>query len=748
MNFRLFACTVLLLAIMQSCSSRKEALPVEELVERISPQFSGDILFEQMNSPSGKDLFELESLDNGKIMIRGNNQNSMAVGLGHYLKYYCNTSVSWFADQAVELPEVLPAVPEKVSKEANVDQRFFLNYCTFSYTTPWWEWRDWERLIDWMALNGINTSLAITGQEAIWHKVWSDFGLTDEQIRSYFTGPTHIPFHRMSLLDKWDAPLPQSWMDHEVALQKQIVARERELGIKPVLQAFSGHVPRELKEIYPDAHIQKLGDWVGFDSLYHSYFLDPMDTLFPVIQSAFLKEQTRQYGTDHIYGADPFVEIKPPSWDLDFLDRVSKTIYESMTATDPEAEWLQMAWVFYFDKEWSGERINSYINAVPEGKMTLIDYFCEIEEIWKSTESFFGQPYYWCYLGNFGGNTMLAGNIKDVNQRIDNALQHGGANLAGIGSTLEALDDNPLVYEFVFEKVWGSGEVDLQAWMEDWADRRHGSADENAREAWQILYDRVYSKMPRLAHGTATNGRPAFTGYGHKHWDGVVEMIRSLDENFDISTTELFMAWELLLEAENTSREVYQYDVVNLGRQVLADHFLVLRDCFTANCESGDIEAMRASGAKMIELLNDLDRLLATQKNFMLGHWLADARSFGNDEMEAAYYEKNARNILTTWGEKNSSLIDYANRNWAGLTRDYYSGRWKIFVDEAIASVERGDALDETAFVEKVADFEWNWIEGNQRYMVDPEEDPVAVARELSQKYHGEIVNVKWPNRQ
>ncbi|MBQ0088451.1 MAG: alpha-N-acetylglucosaminidase N-terminal domain-containing protein, partial [Prevotellaceae bacterium] len=35
-----------------------------------------------------KDFFELYS-NNNKIIIEGNNANSMAVGLSHYLKYYC-----------------------------------------------------------------------------------------------------------------------------------------------------------------------------------------------------------------------------------------------------------------------------------------------------------------------------------------------------------------------------------------------------------------------------------------------------------------------------------------------------------------------------------------------------------------------------------------------------------------------------------------------------------------------------------
>jgi len=54
-----------------------------------------------------------------------------------------------------------------VRQEYRFDKRFFLNYCTFSYAILWWRWDDWERFIDWMALNGINMPLAIAEQEAV-----------------------------------------------------------------------------------------------------------------------------------------------------------------------------------------------------------------------------------------------------------------------------------------------------------------------------------------------------------------------------------------------------------------------------------------------------------------------------------------------------------------------------------------------------------------------------------------------------
>ena len=50
--------------------------------------------------------------------------------------------------------------------------RYHMNVCTFGYTYAFWQWPQWEKHIDWMALNGINLPLAFVGQEAIWERVY------------------------------------------------------------------------------------------------------------------------------------------------------------------------------------------------------------------------------------------------------------------------------------------------------------------------------------------------------------------------------------------------------------------------------------------------------------------------------------------------------------------------------------------------------------------------------------------------
>ena len=283
---------------------------IYQLIERILPGKSSRFIIEDLIKNEGTEVFELSS-NSGKILIKGTDDLAIAKAFGWYLSNYCDTRVSWYKDDQVTAPETLPMIDTLITHECRFEKRFILNYCTFGYTMLWWQWDDWERFIDWMALNGINMPLAITGQEAIWLEVWKDFGMTDDQIRAYFTGPAHLPWHRMGNLDGFLGPLPQSYINDQFELQEKILKRERSFGMTPVLPAFAGHVPKAIKEKYPDAKITSMGSYdVGKE--YEAFFLDPMDPLFIKIQQKFLTAQTKYFGTDHFYGADPFNEMDPP----------------------------------------------------------------------------------------------------------------------------------------------------------------------------------------------------------------------------------------------------------------------------------------------------------------------------------------------------------------------------------------------------------------------------------------------------
>lgn len=725
-QLKFFYCLLLLLLSKNICFAvPSDTDPIHSLVHRIVPAYETHLEFQNIPSENGKDVFELEG-HNGKVIIRGNNFNSMAVGLNYFLKYYCLTEVSWYKDDTVQVPAIMPSVAGKVRRLARVKKRFFFNYCTFGYTMPWWKWEDWERCIDWMALNGVNMPLATTGEEAIWYKVWEKFGLNNEQICNYFTGPAYLPWHRMANIDRWEGPLPKSWINNQLKLQKKILARERELSMTPVLPAFAGHIPEVLKEKFPSAKITSLGDWGGFDKKYHSYFLDPLDSLFGVIQTAYLKEQTRLLGTDHIYGTDPFNEVTPPSWEPEYLSSVSKTIYKTMEDADPKATWLQMTWLFYIDKkDWTNPRMEAFLKGVPQNKMALLDYFAENTEVWKMTDKYYGQPYIWCYLGNFGGNTMLAGNLEEVEKRMENTFKNGGQNLLGVGSTLEGFDVNPIMYEYVFEKVWSAGAVDVQKWVNKYSARRIGKNNENEKAAWDTLFKTAYTSPTVLGQSTLTNAQPSFTGHGN--W--------TTDPKIDYQNSDLMKAWGLLLKVLHPERDAYKYDIVNIGRQVLGNYFSVLRDKFTSDYNLKNIVALKKDKSQMLVLFDDMDKLLSTESSFLLGRWLQQAKDFGVNESEKKYYEHDARTIITTWGTKGQSLNDYANRSWAGLMKTYYKERWKMFMDQAISAAEKKLAFDEQDFYQRAINFEIEWTNKNDIYPDKPSGNAIQIAKYLYEKY-------------
>ena len=707
---------------MTACSSKdSDVLVVEQLTHRLIPEYADQFVF-KVAPEKDKDYYSLESKD-GKICISGNNANSMAAGLNYYLKYYCLTTVSWYADIPVEMPEVLPMVKEPVTVEAKVDNRFFLNYCTYGYSMPFWQWHDWERLIDWMALNGVNMPLAITGQEAVWYKVWQKMGLTDEEIRSYFTGPVYLPWHRMANIDGWNGPLPMEWLDSQAELQKKILARERELNMTPVLPAFAGHVPAALKRIYPDANIQYLGKWAGFDDSYRCHFLNPEEPLFAEIQKSFLEEQEKMFGTDHIYGVDPFNEVDPPSWEPEYLAQVSSDMYKTLTAADPEAVWLQMTWMFYHDRDlWTAPRIKALLTGVPQGKMALLDYHCENVELWQTTEKFHGQPYIWCYLGNFGGNTTLTGNVKESGKRLDNALVNGGDNLKGIGSTLEGLDVQQFPYEYIFEKAW-TIDKDDQRWVDCLADRHVGAVSDSVREAWHILYDDVFVQVPRTL-GILPGYRPQM---GNNH-------DRRTSNEYD--NAELLRVWKLLLDEPSCHRDAYNIDIITVGRQVMGNYFLEVKRDFDASYKKRNIPELKVKAAEMREILNDLELLNAFHLHASLDKWIDDARSLGTTDEAKNYYEKNARNLITTWG---GSLNDYASRGWAGLLKNYYAGRWDIYFDAVIGAVERGVALDNDALNKQLAAFEQEWVNSTTPVQIERKGTLLDTSRRLLEKYEGKI---------
>ncbi len=683
------------------------------LVKRLLPKHADKFSFEVIQSDNGSDVFELET-KNGKVIIRGNTGISMAMGLNWYLKYYCSCNVSWSGNN-LALPKELPAVKGVFRKVSWAKQRYFLNYCCFGYSLPWWDWAQWEQLIDWMALNGINAPLAVTGQEATWQAVCKRLGLDDKQITEFLAGPPYLPFGWMGCLDGWGGPLPQSWIDRHEKLGRQILARERELGMTPVQQGFTGHVPAALKTKYPDAKMHPI-HWIEWTT----YLVDPLDPLFQKVADIFMGEQTKRFGTDHIYAADTFIEMRPPSGDLKYLENMSKAIYNGMGKNDPDAVWVLQTWIFLNQRQfWTQPRIKAFLGAVSDEKMLCLDLACEDRPQWSRTQAFCGKPWLWCNVQNYGRNVHLGGALEKNNAGLMSAKRNpDSGKLMGVGFVNEGLGYNPVAYDLMFEMAWRNEGVDLAEWIKGYAGYRYGQSNPDAQRAWAALKDTVYAAPFRtrsIIDHSPTLGPARGAPY---------------------DTIRLASAWHHLLSASGSLGKVdtYRFDLVNVARQVLSNHATTLQHKVCEAYKKKDAEAFQGASDAFLQLMLDMDELLATREEFLLGSNLEDAKRWGTTPEEKAVFEWNARRVLTLWG-KTTRIDDYARKEWSGMISGYYHARWKRCLDEVSKALKAGKPFDSSTFNRELRKWMVDWSDAKEIYPAEPRGDSVAIAKKLWAKY-------------
>ncbi|OZI05974.1 alpha-N-acetylglucosaminidase [Siphonobacter sp. BAB-5385] len=731
------SCSSLLLAGVLSISAAWAQLNVQasrQLIQRVIPKHHSAFTVEALPSASDENVFEVESTK-GKIVLRGNNGVAVASALYHYLTEYAHCQVTWNGTN-LNLPSPLPKVPTKVSKRSPYQYRYYLNYCTFNYSMSWWDWPRWQREIDWMALHGINMPLAITGEEYTWNEVYKDMGFTKEDLQDFFSGPAYFSWFWMGNLDGWGGPLPQSWMDSHKTLQEQIVKRERELGMKPVLPAFTGHVPAAFRKKYPQAKL-KATNWTnGFAD---TYILDSEDPLFAEIGKKFLEKQTKLFGTDHLYSADTFNENEPPTDDPAYLSELSKRIYEGMRQADPKAVWVMQGWLFYSDRKfWKAPQIEALLKAVPDDGMILLDLATEIEPVWKRTEAFHGKPWIWNMLNNFGGNVNLFGRMEGVAANPAKDLNDPKAGkLVGIGLTMEAIEQNPVIYELMMQHTWQRDAIELDSWLAKYARNRYRSTNPKLLEAWQVLRSTVYNgKDIRDGAESIVTGRPTF--------DSTTIWTRT---KLNYPPAELLPAWDLFTEAaqQGVDSDGFRYDLVDVTRQVLANYALIVQKQWKTAYQKKDQAAFARYSKDFLDLISDMDQLLASRKDFMLGPWLKDARSWGTNAEEKALYEQNARDLITLWGDANSPLHEYSNRQWSGLLNDFYKPRWEQFFQLLTKSLQSNQQPDLQAFDQHIRQWEWQWVKKQNPFPATEKGNSIQLSVSMHKKYRERLSQAYRP---
>ncbi|CAN8256438.1 unnamed protein product [Cochlearia groenlandica] len=753
------------------------------LLQRLIPTHihSFDLRIISKDACGGSSCFIIENYDGLKqigpeIVVKGTTGVEIASGLHWYLKYKCNAHVSWDKTGGIQVASVprpgrLPRLDSnRILIRRPVPWNYYQNVVTSSYSYVWWDWERWEREIDWMALQGINLPLAFTGQEAIWVKVFKRFKIRKEDLDDYFGGPAFLAWARMGNLHAWGGPLSKNWLRDQLLLQKHILSRMLELGMTPVLPSFSGNVPSALRKIYPEANITRLDNWntVDGDSRWCcTYLLHPSDPLFIDIGEAFIQQQIEEYGEiTNIYNCDTFNENTPPTSEPEYISSLGAAVYKAMSKGNKNAVWLMQGWLFSSEsKFWKPSQMKALLHSVPFGKMIVLDLFADVKPIWNTSAQFYGTPYIWCMLHNFGGNIEMYGTLDSISSGPVDARVSENSTMVGVGMCMEGIEHNPVVYELMSEMAFRDEKVDVQKWLKSYARRRYMKANYKVEAAWEIFYRTIYNCTDGIAdHNTdfivkLPDWYPSSSVQGESNkmdsymisTDSYETKRRFLfqDNSSDLpkahlwySTEEVIKALRLFLEAgENLLGSLtYRYDLVDLTRQVLSKLAnQVYIEAVTAFVKK-DIGSLRRLSEKFLGIIKDIDGLLASDDNFLLGTWLESAKKLARNSNERKQYEWNARTQVTMWYDSKdvnqSKLHDYGNKFWSGLLKDYYLPRATLYFSEMLKSLENKKKLEVEKWRREWIATSHKWQQSSSEvYPVKAKGDALAISRHLMRKY-------------
>ncbi|KAI6024233.1 glycoside hydrolase family 89 protein [Pisolithus marmoratus] len=740
-----------------SASNNANVEGLYNLVNRRIPQHAGAFRFTLTSgNATAFDTFTLRdvtSQDDGcdtQIDIECTSISACARGLYTYVTEFGGVDIWWTGSRLDQITHPLPVVGTPITRSSVVRYRYFFNTVTFSYTTAFYAFEDWELLLDWMALRGINLPLAWVGYEYILVEVFREAGLSDADITGFLSGPAFQAWNRFgNIQGSWTGELPRQWIDDQFALQKKLVSRMVELGMTPVLPSFTGFVPRTFAALYPNASVVVGSQWDGFPPTYTSdSFLEPFDPLFATLQKSFIDKQTAAYGNvSHIYTLDQYNENNPYSGDLSYLANITSATFASLKSADPQATWLMQGWLFFISATfWTNERVQAYLGGVPgNDSMIILDLYSEAQPQWQRLDSYFGKQWIWCQLHDFGGNQGMEGNFANVTVVPIEALSSPGSTMVGMGLTPEGLEGNELVYDALLDQAWSSNALDRAAYVSSWASRRYYTPNlpSVAVDAWQLLSSTVYSNTDPSSQATVKSIlelEPALTGLINRTLHDSIPTLVFYDTN-----TTIVPALKMLIEAGYESEELtsvpeYQYDLVDITRQLLANRFIeIYQSLITVyNSSTSTEDDVSRVAVFLQQLLSDLDRVLLTNSHFLFSKWIGAAKAWSSGNATiSSYLEYNARNQISLWGPT-GQINDYASKQWGGLVSGYYARRWGSFVQYLVETKKDGMAYNATMVSDMMLEIGEEWdkqVSDSGEAYVGPTENGWVVVQHMVAKY-------------
>lgn len=695
------------------------------------------------NTPNIADIFELRDCEsvnglnhyevfceNEKIIICGDCKISQALGYYAYLKKYCGANLSHCGNKKLDINNA-PLFDGKLEKTVKQQKRAYLSYSALGYSCAFWSWEDWEREIDFMAMNGVNLPLSVVGSEAVWYYTLRSLRYSEVGALEYLSGPAFWPWQISGCLAGYFSLTDEKYIESRLELGKKIIERELELGMTPIQQAFSGIVPQSITKLFPSAKLKMVSSWRNFPIAFR---IEPTDPVFKKLFLAFLEKQRQLFGTHHYYACDLFHENEPLPKKIqgDRLWKTGRAVDMILKDFDPDSVWVMQ----------SSSVREPVVKAVPKGRLLILDTDSSKH---TETEEFWGHDFILGTVHSHGDRNSLHGNIHTLGKSAETALSI--ENCLGTGIFTEGLNQNPLFYDFAFEMLTESADINIEEWLRNYAYRRYGSNEACLADAVLLLSESCYgSNSPEREPASIVCARPA-TELTHAAPGDEIQPY--------YSDKALLDAVKLLLSSHNAKKDGYVFDVCDVTRQLLSNHAAVLYRKAMKGFNEKDVKLFERSSNAFLKICCELDELLQTVPELTLHEHLKQAGSTALSDKDKQNFELNLLTQITVWGPiANSVNYDYAWKEWGGLIGTYYVKRWQSFFERlAYEFPKRGSRFSTTTrkqidgrnvyrgnqFYKSYADFEKKWLStANPDAPTDT--DTLQLAASLAEKYKKSIL--------
>lgn len=648
--------------------------------------------------------FRLEDAGS-QIQVTAPTGVDLAAGVNYYLKYFCNVCISQYARQTQMPFEPVP-VGQPIHKTTRARVRYAYNYCTHSYTMPFWGEEEWRRELDYLALCGVNAVLDLTGLEEVWRRFLTRLGYRPFEIQNFLTGPAYYAWLYMANIDSFGGPIHDSWYRDRTELARLNHRIMRTLGMSPILQVYNGMVPADIEEKRPTVRLMSAqGLWNGFE---RPAVLKTTHPSYVELSRMFYECQREVYGDHTRFFAGDLFHEGGNSGSMS-VSKATQIVMDQLLEYRPDACWVIQGW---------GENPRgSMLSGLRKYKdhCLILDLYAEKRPLWKQRKEFKNRPWIYCVLVNFGGRMGVNGPLETVFDDLQDAMAHA-KHFTGVGITPEASGINPIFADMLFDIMWGT-ELTLDQWLEHYARRRYGDS-ENAFRALNILKNTAYGVdtcgTSEGAPDSLLNARPCQDVKKASTWSDT-----------DIRYDKILFEQAARTMAEDYDRlsvyDTYQCDLADLLRQVLSNSIQEYTRRIDSALQRKDAARFDHYAAKLLGAADWVDSLSATRAETMVGTWIQKARDRARDtdDFRRHLYEFNARALITTWGSlrqaNDGQLKDYANRQWSGLTKDFYKARWAAYLNAAREELSGAPHREIDWFP-----MEWHWVLDEKEYPTTP----------------------------